>query len=62
MFVNGPSPIALLNAAVSECRLQYASLITEIADDPTVLCGVELELPQRELIGPRREFFFSGDL
>ena len=60
MFVNGPSPIALLHAAVSECRLQYASLITEIADDPTVLCGVELELPQLELIGPRHELFFLG--
>jgi len=50
MFVNGPSPIALLNAAVSECRLQYAPLIPEIADDSIVLCGVELELPQLELI------------
>ena len=58
MFVNGPSPIALLHAAVSECRLQYASLITEIADDPMVLCGVELELPQLELIGPCHEIFF----
>ena len=58
MFVNGPSPIALLHAAVSECRLQYASLITEIADVPTILCGVELELPQLELIGPRHELFF----
>jgi len=50
MFVNGPSPIALLNAAVSECRLQYASLTPEIADDSTVLCDVGLELPQLELI------------
>ena len=61
MFVNGPSPIALIHAAVSECRLQYASLITEIADDPMVLCGVELELQQLALIGPHHELF-SGKL
>ena len=42
MFVDGPSPIALLHAAASECRLPYASLITEIADNSTILCGVEL--------------------
>ena len=58
MFVHGPSPIALLHAAASECRLPYASLITEIADSSTILCGVELELPQLELIGPRHELFF----
>ena len=48
----------MLHAAALECHLEYVSLITEIASDETVLCGVELELPQRELIGPRREFFF----
>ena len=58
MFVHGPSPIALLHAAASECRLPYASLITEIADSSTILCGVELELPQLELIGPCHELFF----
>ena len=58
MIIKETSPIALLHAAASECHLQYVSLITEIASDQTVLCGVELELPQRELIGPRREFFF----
>ena len=57
MFIKGASPIALLHAAASECSLQYASLITEIASDQTVLCGVELELPQQELMAPRREFF-----
>ncbi|PUZ39702.1 hypothetical protein GQ55_9G356200 [Panicum hallii var. hallii] len=46
MFIIGSSTMALLNAAVSICHLPYASLITEIADDSTVLCGVELELPQ----------------
>jgi len=61
MIIKGTSPIALLHAAALECHLQYVSLITEIASDQTVLCGVELELPQRELIGPRREFF-SGNL
>ena len=60
MIIKETSPIALLHAAASECQLQYVSLITEIASDQTVLCGVELELPQRELIGPRREFFFWG--
>ena len=58
MIIKETSPIALLHAAASECHLEYVSLITEIASDETVLCGVELELPQRELIGPRREFFF----
>jgi len=58
MIIKETSPIALLHAAALECHLQYVSLITEIASDQTVLCGVELELPQRELIGPRREFFF----
>ena len=58
MIINETSPIALLHAAALECHLQYVSLITEIASDQTVLCGVELELPQRELIAPRREFFF----
>ena len=60
MIIKETSSIALLHAAASECHLQYVSLITEIASDQTVLCGVELELPQRELIGPRREFFFLG--
>ena len=59
MIIKETSPIALLHAAALECHLQYVSLITEIASDQTVICGVELELPQRELIGPRREFFFS---
>jgi len=58
MIIKETSPIALLHAAALECHLEYVSLITEIASDETVLCGVELELPQRELIGPRREFFF----
>ena len=58
MIIKETSPIALLHAAALECHLDYVSLITEIASDETVLCGVELELPQRELIGPRREFFF----
>ena len=60
MIIKETSSIALLHAAASECHLQYVSLITEIASDQTVICGVELELPQRELIGPRREFFFLG--
>ena len=58
MIIKETSPIALLHAAALECHLEYVSLITEIASDETVLCGVELELPQRELIGPRHEFFF----
>jgi len=58
MFIKGASPIALLHAVASECSLQYASLITEIASDQTILCGVELELPPQELMAPRREFFF----
>jgi len=58
MIIKETSPIALFHATASDCHLQYVSLITEIASDQTVLCGVELELPQRELIGPRREFFF----
>ena len=58
MIIKETSPVALLHAVASECHLEYVSLITEIASDQTVLCGVELELPQRELIGPRREFFF----
>ena len=58
MIIKETSPIALLHAAAMECHLEYVPLITEIASDETVLCGVELELPQRELIGPRREFFF----
>ena len=44
MIIKETSPIALLHAAASECHLQYVSLITEIASDQTVLCGVELEL------------------
>ncbi|KAG2584051.1 hypothetical protein PVAP13_6KG267800 [Panicum virgatum] len=58
MIIKETSPIALLHAAASECHLEYVSLIAEIASDETILCGVELEPPQRELIGPRREFFF----
>ena len=58
MIIKETSPVALLHAVASECHLEYVSLITEIASDETVICGVELELPQRELIGPRREFFF----
>ena len=57
MFIAGPSSMALLHAAVSICRLPYASLITEIADDSTILCGVELELPQLELLAPRQQLF-----
>ena len=52
--------MALLRATASISHLQYASLITEIADEFTVLCGVELELPQLELLAPRRELFSSS--
>ena len=60
MFINGPSPIALLHAAAFVSHLQYASLVTEIADDSTVLCGAELELPQLELLAHAMTIFFLG--
>ena len=57
MFINGPSPIALLHAAAFVSHLQYASLVTEIADDSTVLCGAELKLPQLELLAHAMNIF-----
>jgi len=33
-------------------------LITEIGFDGILLCGIELELPQLELVIPRHRYFF----
>lgn len=58
MFVNGASFMSLLQAVTVQCHLPYASLITEITEDGSILCRVEIELPHIELIAPRQQHFF----
>lgn len=40
--------ISMLRAVTKQHGLPYASLITEVGDDGTTLCGVELELPHMD--------------
>ena len=54
----GGSSIDFLASLTRHYCLPYASLITEIGFDGDILCGVELELPQLELVIPRHRYFF----
>ncbi|KAG2657691.1 hypothetical protein PVAP13_1KG197820 [Panicum virgatum] len=59
MLPVGVNSISLLRAVSRQYCLPYTSLITKVGDDGTLLCGVELELPQLELVTPHRYFFWS---
>ena len=54
----GGSSVDFLAILCRHYCLPYASLIAEIGFDGDILCGVELELPQLELVTPRHRYFF----
>ncbi|PUZ64574.1 hypothetical protein GQ55_3G153500 [Panicum hallii var. hallii] len=58
MFTIGASYISLLQAVVVRCSLPYASLIHEICEDGSLLCGVEIQLPLIESLPELRHLFF----
>ena len=61
MFAIGTSYISLLQIVACRCRLPYVSLLCEVANDGSVLCGVEIELPLLSFQStPRQLFFWSS--
>jgi len=54
----GGSSVEFLAILCRHYCLPYASLIAEIGFDGDILCEVELELPQLELVIPRHRYFF----
>uniref|UniRef100_A0A0A8ZNY4 Uncharacterized protein n=1 Tax=Arundo donax TaxID=35708 RepID=A0A0A8ZNY4_ARUDO len=60
MFVVGASYLSLLQAVAAKCALPYASLLCEAADDGSVLCGIEIELPLLNLQQTYHGNYFSG--
>ena len=60
MFVNDASYpyVSLLKAAVLYCQLAYFAMLKEVVEDGTVLCGLEIELRQLELVRSRQQYFF----
>ncbi|KAJ1256466.1 hypothetical protein BS78_K019200 [Paspalum vaginatum] len=58
VFVIGASYQALFEVVVARCYLEYAAFVTEVADDGTVLCGVELVLPASSSCGGPSTVFF----
>ncbi|KAJ1262206.1 hypothetical protein BS78_09G089100 [Paspalum vaginatum] len=59
MFVVGALYRALLEIVAARCCLEYAALVTELAEDGTILCGVELVLPSSsDVYAARAPVFF----
>ncbi|KAJ1280344.1 hypothetical protein BS78_04G224800 [Paspalum vaginatum] len=58
MFVVGASYLSLLRGIAARCCLPYASLVCEVAEDGTAMCGVDIELPCGHLEGCLRTLFF----
>lgn len=55
--------VPILEAVVSQCALPALSYLCEVAEDGSVLAGVELELPGDDSGRvPRREFFWGSAL
>ena len=61
MFVIGLSHRVLLEAVAARCSLEYAGFVSEVAEDGTLLCGVErvLSAPAGCSAGPT-VFFWSA--
>jgi len=58
MIPFGGSYICYLCALSRQYCQPYTALVTETGFDGAILCGVDLELPQFELIIPRQRYFF----
>lgn len=60
MFVVGASYLSLLQAVDSHCSLLYASIVNEVTEDGTLLCGIEIEIPTIATLFSSSRIFFSA--
>ncbi|WVZ73681.1 hypothetical protein U9M48_021963 [Paspalum notatum var. saurae] len=58
MFVVGASYRALFEVVAARCSLEYAGFVSEVAEDGTLFCGVELVLPAPAACGSGGTVFF----
>ena len=58
MFVVSASYVSLLQAVVSQCVSVSVAYLCEVADDGTVLAGIEVELPPLHADAVRQHVFF----
>jgi hypothetical protein len=62
MFVLRMSYVHLLEAVACQCQLPFHSYIREVADDGSVVGGVEIEVPVRDEPAGLRTHFFGAIL